>query len=168
MIKSIAVYGEGVSNGGEVRLQTEASSITPALIRRVILLGLELGFDPGVKTSSLHLSARQVEAVVHAYPRHLETAGQRFVWLPDFKDGLHLKIRSAGQPKGQLLATMSTLEPDQLTDEVAAMFIEAGLAAGWQPELTQGDCVWLEKDVCDEVLRAFTRGEKVADKAACE
>jgi len=155
-IKSIAIYGDGVLHSAELRLSVELPSITPNLIRRVILLGLNFGFDAHVQSTTRWLTSEQIDEVDHVHPHYLSHEGHPYVWTPDFKGGLHMKIRSAASADGQLLATLSTLHLKQLTDPIATQFIAAGLKAGWLPDLTGGDCIWLSKTVCDQIVSAAT------------
>jgi len=145
----VIITADDTKNGSELAFTFHPGPIiTPRIVRRAILAGFEDGFDPDEPNSSRTLSKERADEILHYYVRELELEGAKFTWRPDPKGGLHMKIRSQTTPKGQLLATATTLEESSLRDDVASSFITAALETGWQPELKDADCFWLEEDLC--------------------
>ena len=142
--KSVAVYLDGVKNGAEVRFQTDADSITPGDIRRVVEFALEKGFSFSGETRVLQISRKDAQRIMLSFSRTITTGSGQYCWTPDFHGGLHLKIRSAVTPRGQLLAAGTALPVARLTDAVAAEYVARGLQSGWQPGVEGLDCFWLD------------------------
>ena len=107
--KGVAIYGDKLTNGAEIRFDTNAQAITPKIIRRALELGLRSGFDPADSSTSRHLSDEEVAEVVYCFAHPLTLGSAKYTWTPNFRGGLHMEFRSAEILVGQMMSTMVSL-----------------------------------------------------------
>ena len=150
--KGVAIYGDKLTNGAEIRFDTNAQAITPKIIRRALEHGLRNGFDPADSSTSRHLSEEEVTEVVYGFAHSLTFGSAKYTWTPNFRGGLHMELHSAEIPAGQVMSTMVSLSLHHLTNELAAAFIAFGLHSGWKPTQTGLDCYWIESEACQQIV----------------
>lgn len=146
--KIVSVFPAEDPNGARLEMGFVTQAVLPSLVRRLILAGSRLGYDPDDASKSLIVRDEHALEVVHGYPRSISHSGVEYTWTPELRGGLHLKVRRTGAPDGQLLATFATLEPAHLNEELVSQVIDVALAEGWQPDVAGLDCHWIEEAVC--------------------
>lgn len=143
--KMLSVYPDEDPNGARLAMTLYNNTIPPSLVRRLILVGLRLGYVPHDRGKSLVIQAAEhVSEILHDYPRVILHNGVEYTWTPESHGGLHIKVRRSDSPQGQLLATFATLKPDQLNERFVSQAIDAALREGWRPADLGLDCHWLD------------------------
>ena len=78
------------------------------------------------------------------FERTQEHQSRSYRWKPEAKGGLHLRVRSASVPDGQLLATTGEMRAEDLNEKTVTLLINTALERGWEPDEQGRDCLWLE------------------------
>lgn len=156
--RTVSIVADDNPNGPSLFARCDYNGdVTPAIIRRLLDVAISNGWDPhGNDAQDTGLEEEQIFNCFHDFPRQLKHRNNQFSWHPDAKGGLHLKIRNAGHPKGQLLVTNCTLRRDDCTENLVMAFIDAAIELGWKHDRSRRDCFWLEEDICLSVLDAVS------------
>lgn len=151
--KILSVYPDEDPNGARLAMTLNNHTIPPSLVRRLILVGMRLGYVPHDRAKSRIIQkAEHVSEILHDYPRVILHNGVEYTWTPESRGGLHIKVRRSDSPQGQLLATFATLKPDQLNERFVSQAIDAALREGWKPADSGIDCHWLDAAECSRIL----------------
>ncbi|MEM9644140.1 MAG: hypothetical protein AAF989_04020 [Planctomycetota bacterium] len=154
--RTVTIVADDNPNGPSLLARCDyEGDVTPAIVRRLIDVALEHGWDPhGTDDQDTGLTNDRVLDCFHGFPRILDYRHNQFSWYPDPKGGLHLKVTNVGYPKGQLLATYCTVSRDECTEDLVMAFIDAAIDRGWKHDRARRDCFWLDEEICFPLLEA--------------
>lgn len=150
--KVVSVFPAEAPNGARLAMTLVEKTILPSVVRRLILVGMRLGYEPHDRTKSLVVPAEHLAEISQDFPRLIRHHGIDYTWTPESRGGLHVKVRRADAPDGQLLATFTSLLPEHLNELFVSKVIDVALDQGWEPEALCRDCHWLEARTCSRII----------------
>lgn len=158
--KLVSVFPAEAPNGARLAMTLVEQAILPSLVRRLILVGMRLGYEPHDRTKSLIVPSRHLAEICQDFPRLIRRRGTDYTWTPESRGGLHVKVRRTDKPDGQLLVTNTTLLPEHLSELVVSKVIDAALEEGWQPDASGLDCYWLGAETCSSIIAEIENESK--------
>ena len=150
--KVVSVFPAEAPNGALLAITLVAQTILPSLVRRLILVGKRLGYEPHDRSKSFIVEAEHISEILHDFPRLILHNEVEYTWTPESRGGLHIKVRRTDTPDGQLLATFTSLQPEHLCELFVSKAIDAALVEGWLPAVLGLECHWLGATACSSII----------------
>lgn len=158
--KVVSVFPAEDPNGARLAVALVAQTILPSLVKRLILVGMRLGYVPDDRAKSLIVPTEYSSEILHDFPRLIRHNGVEYTWTPESRGGLHVKVSRTDTPAGQLLATFASLQPEHLNELFVSKAIDTALGEGWLPDALGRDCHWLGATTCSSIIAEMQSQQK--------